>query len=99
MDVGKIQYIADDKLCFYDSDDEEDYQSMPNENTIDNDFKDNEDYGLDMLYDNALDDGPMLIDNPPCLELVTTLCEDKCHIPILGCLKNRSEERRVGKEC
>ena len=29
-----------------------------------------------MLYDNALDDGPMLIDNPPCLEVVTTLCED-----------------------
>ena len=31
---------------------------------------------MDMLYDNALDDGPMLIDNPPCL-VVTTLCEDK----------------------
>ena len=46
---------------------------MPNENIIDND---DEEYGLDMLYDNALDDGPMLIDNPPCL-VVTTLCEDK----------------------
>jgi hypothetical protein len=23
---------------------------------------------LDMLYDTALDDGPMLIDNPPCLD-------------------------------
>jgi hypothetical protein len=30
-----------------------------------------------MLYDNALDDGPMLIDNPPYLEVVTKLCEDK----------------------
>ena len=29
-----------------------------------------------MLYDNALDDGPMLIDNTQCL-VVTTLCEDK----------------------
>ena len=29
-----------------------------------------------MLYDNALDDGSMLIDNPPCL-VFTTLCEDK----------------------
>jgi hypothetical protein len=38
---------------------------------------DNENYLLDMLYDNALDDGPMLIDNPPCLEVVTKLCEDK----------------------
>jgi hypothetical protein len=30
-----------------------------------------------MLYDNALDDGPMLIDNPPWLEVVTKLYEDK----------------------
>ena len=49
---------------------------MPNGNTIDNNFKNDEEYGLDMLYDNALDDGPMLIDNPSCL-VVTTLCEDK----------------------
>ena len=48
---------------------------MPNENIIDNDFKNDEENGLDMLYDNALDDVPMLIDNPPCL-VVTTLCED-----------------------
>jgi hypothetical protein len=38
---------------------------------------DNENCGLDKPYDNALDDGPMLIDNPPCLEVVTKLCEDK----------------------
>ena len=38
--------------------------------------KNDVEYGLDMLYDNALDDGPMLIDNPPCL-VVTTLCGDK----------------------
>jgi hypothetical protein len=38
---------------------------------------DNEECCLNMLYDNALDDAPMLIDNPPCLEVVTTLCEDK----------------------
>ena len=37
---------------------------------------DNEECCLNMLYDNALDDGPMLIDNPTCLE-VTILCEDK----------------------
>ena len=40
------------------------------------DFKNDEEHGLDMLYDNALDDGPMLIDNPPCLVFIT-LCEDK----------------------
>jgi hypothetical protein len=38
---------------------------------------DNKNCVLDMLYDNALDDGPMLIDNPPCLEVVIKLCEDK----------------------
>ena len=37
---------------------------------------DNEEYCLNMLYDNALDDGPMPIDKPPCL-VVTKLCEDK----------------------
>ena len=39
-------------------------------------LKKDEEHGLDMLYDNALDDGPMIIDNPPCL-VVTTVCEDK----------------------
>jgi hypothetical protein len=38
---------------------------------------DNDNCVLDILYDNALDDGPMLIDNPPCLEVVTKLCKDK----------------------
>jgi hypothetical protein len=28
---------------------------------------DNKECCLDMLYDNALDDGPMLIDNSPCI--------------------------------
>ena len=33
------QDFIDDKLCSYDSDDEEDYQPMPNEVIIDNNFK------------------------------------------------------------
>ena len=37
----------------------------------------NEKCCLNMLYDNALDDGPMLIDNPPCSKVVTNLCEDR----------------------
>ena len=41
------------------------------------DMHDNEECCLNMLYDNALDDGPMLFDNPQCLEVVTNLCEDK----------------------
>jgi hypothetical protein len=44
---------------------------------------DNENCFLDMLYDNALDDGPMLIDNPSCLEVVTKLCEDKDDIIVV----------------
>ena len=55
MDEGNTQDFANDKLCFYDSDDEEEYQPMPNENIINND----EEYGLDMLYDNALHDDPL----------------------------------------
>ena len=34
MDEGNTQDFADDKLCFYDSDDEEEYELMPNENII-----------------------------------------------------------------
>ena len=49
---------------------------MPNENIIDNNFKNDEEYGLDMFYDSTLDDGPISLDNPPCL-VVTTLCADK----------------------
>ena len=30
-----------------------------------------------MLYDKALDDGPMVVDVPPCLTIVTNSCEDK----------------------
>ena len=37
-----------------------------------NNFDDNEEYVLDMLYDNALDDGPMLFDDHPCLTMVTS---------------------------
>ena len=55
MDEGNTQDFANDKLCFYDFDDEEEYQPMPNENIINND----EEYGLDMLYDNALHDDPL----------------------------------------
>jgi hypothetical protein len=32
-----------------------------------NDFDDNKEYVLDIPYYNALDDGTMLLDNPPCL--------------------------------
>ena len=46
-----------------------------------NNFDNNEECVLDMLYDNALDDGPILLDNPPYLEIVTHSCEDKNDIP------------------
>jgi hypothetical protein len=32
-----------------------------------NEIIDNKECSLDMLYDTALDNGPILIDNPPCL--------------------------------
>jgi hypothetical protein len=41
------------------------------------DFDNNEEYALDMLYDNALDGGHMLVYDPPCLTIVTNSCEDK----------------------
>jgi hypothetical protein len=39
--------------CFYDSDSDDECQHMPNEIIVDNSFKDDEEYGLDMIYDDA----------------------------------------------
>jgi hypothetical protein len=52
-------------------------------NTTSEISNDNENCVLDILYDIVLDDGPMLIDNPPCLEVVTKLCEDKDDILVV----------------
>jgi hypothetical protein len=42
-----------------------------------NEVDSSEEYVLDMLYDNALDDGPMIVDAPPCLVISTNICEIK----------------------
>jgi hypothetical protein len=42
-----------------------------------NEVDSSEEYVLDMLYDNALDDGPMIVDGPPCLVISTNICEIK----------------------
>jgi hypothetical protein len=62
-----------DNPCYYDETNNAPLLSI---NTTSELIDDNEEYCLNMLYDNALDDGPMLIDKPPCL-VVTKLCEDK----------------------
>ena len=46
-------------------------------------FGDNEGI-FGMQYDKALVDGPILLDNPPCLEIATSLCEDK-YDKLAGC--------------
>ena len=46
-------------------------------------FGDNEGI-FGMQYDKALVDGPILLDNPPCLEIATSLCEDK-YDKLSGC--------------
>ena len=42
-----------------------------------NNSDNNEECVLDMLYDNALDDGPVLLDDPPCLTMIKNSCEDR----------------------
>ena len=44
--------------CSFDSDSDDD-QHIQNEIIIDNSFESDEEFGLDILYDNALDDGPI----------------------------------------
>jgi hypothetical protein len=36
-----------------------------------------QEYILDMLYDNALDDGPTILEYPPSLAIDSDSCEDK----------------------
>ena len=62
---------------YYLSDESDDDIPMDDVVSPNNDFYDYEECVLDILYDNALDDGPILHDNPPCLEIVTSLREDK----------------------
>jgi hypothetical protein len=68
------QMVIYENPCYYDETSNAPLLSSNSTSKISND---NENCVLDMLYDNALDDGPMLIDNPPCLEVVTKLCEHK----------------------
>ena len=58
--------------CYYDESNDD--MSIINFEVPNNDF-DNE-YVLDMQYDNALDDGPILLDNPTYLEITNSLWED-----------------------
>jgi hypothetical protein len=53
---------------YYDSDDE--CNDMPAEIIVDNDFKDDEEYGLDIFYDKSLDD-------PPLVTILPVAWEDK----------------------
>ena len=62
-----------DNPCYYD---ETNNAPLLSSNTTSEVMDNNEECCLNMLYDNALDDGPMLIDKPPFL-VVTKLCEDK----------------------
>ena len=59
------------------SDESDDHMPIIDIVAPNNNFDDNEECVLDMLYDNALDDGPILLDNPLCLEIVTHSCEEK----------------------
>ena len=67
-------FVIYDNPCYYD---ETNNAPLLFNNTTSELMDDNEECCLNVLYDNALDDGPMLIDNPTCLEVVTKLCEDK----------------------
>jgi hypothetical protein len=59
------------------SDESDDYMPIDDLVGPNNDFYDIEEYVLDMLYDNALDDGPIFLDEPPCLTILTNSWEDK----------------------
>jgi hypothetical protein len=62
MELGIMMYLM--MIC------------LLNFDVLNNDFDDSEDYVLYITYD-ALDDGSILLDNPPCIKIATSTCEDK----------------------
>jgi hypothetical protein len=60
--------------CYYseESNDDDDDFVIPN-----NDLDDYDEYVLDMIYDNALDDSPILLDHTLCLTIVINSRNEK----------------------
>ena len=67
----------------YYSDEVDDDMPISDIGSPNNNFANNEECVLDMLYDDAFDEGPILLDNLPCLEIVTSLWEDKNDILVV----------------
>jgi hypothetical protein len=70
-------FVINDNPCYYD---ETSNAPLLSSNSTSKLTENDEECVLDMLCDNALDDGLMLIDNPLYLVVVTKLCEDKNNI-------------------
>jgi hypothetical protein len=85
---NETQMVIYENPCYYD---ETSNAPLLSSNSTSKIINDNENCILDMFYNNALDDGPMIIDNPPCLEVVTKLCEDKDDI-LAVCSGNLTHE-------
>jgi hypothetical protein len=73
-------FVINDNPCYYD---ETSNAPLLSSNSTSKLIENDEECVLDMLYDNALFDGPMLIDNPLYLEVVTKLCEDQNNILVV----------------
>jgi hypothetical protein len=69
--------IIDGNYYHYDEYDDESFDRSTSDIIHSKIIDDNEEFYLDMLYDNALDDGPILFDDPPCRTIVTNSWEDK----------------------
>jgi hypothetical protein len=68
---------ADVNGTYYYSD--ESYDDMPMSDFVVTNivFDDIEEYVFDILYGNALDNGPLFLDSPSCATVATSTCEDK----------------------
>ena len=58
--------------CYYDESNNAPLHMLASSTS--NIIDDNEECCLDMLYDNALDDGPVFLDDPPCTTIVSNSC-------------------------
>jgi hypothetical protein len=60
MHESNYESVEKEGNCHYYYDSDNECIDMPTEIIVDNDFKDDDEYGLDMFYEKALDDSPLV---------------------------------------
>jgi hypothetical protein len=80
MHESNYESVEMEGNCYYYYDSDDEYIDMLAEIIVDNDFKDDEEYGLDMFYEKALDDPPLVTILPMAwADKIEPACDDNLY--------------------